>query len=495
MKKILILVNGAHEHRPFYAGVGAELERRGHEVHYALDSHYTDFLHPDVPLGKNVHYFSDYFRDHVHHRKPPTELAGTNFNLMLFPEADRLMHTRSRAAREASYYDSLSANLAHFFVGLFDRYAFDSLVYENISNTMSFVAYAVAEKRGARFVGLLPSRLPGRTDVLDRAQARDSRLELTFYKIKSGALEVGTDIQNRVREYIGDFDRMLPDYMTHPHPFAAGLLDRYLHTRSIGRMLRTVRYFMSRPDDARYAHQIGNPFIAYPEQLANESARHLKIQLLRRGIYRTEVDTSRPYFIYPIQFHPESSTSVDGPAFGDEWSNIQGIAQNLPFGYSLYVKDHKHAAGRQSLAFYKRVGRLPNVILVSPDYDTKALIRHSKGVVCSTSTLGFEALILGKPVFVLGHPFYDFFPSCIRVDSFDGAHAKFQRNIDLETSRSDIEALVAAYFITSEDGRLDLLEMYADPSVQTWIADVVERKTIEERTPHTGANARLSHVS
>jgi len=39
---VLILVNAAQEHRPFYARVGEELVRRGHDVQFALDSHYTD---------------------------------------------------------------------------------------------------------------------------------------------------------------------------------------------------------------------------------------------------------------------------------------------------------------------------------------------------------------------------------------------------------------------------------------------------------------------
>ncbi|MFH4233908.1 capsular biosynthesis protein, partial [Acinetobacter baumannii] len=54
------------------------------------------------------------------------------------------------------------------------------------------------------------------------------------------------------------------------------------------------------------------------------------------------------FYIYPIHFHPESSTSVLAPEYTNEYSNIINIANNLPFGTYLYVKDHKSAKGVQS---------------------------------------------------------------------------------------------------------------------------------------------------
>lgn len=477
--KTLILVNGAHEHRPFYAGVGRELARRGCDVHYAVDSHYTDVLHPGVDLGPNAHYFSDYLRSNSHRRTPPPELADANLNQMMFPDTDRVMYSRA-FLRQGVDYDALSANLGWFFTDLFDRHGFDSIVYENVSNALSYFACAIGMKRGARYIGFAQSRMPGRLDVYDAAGAQNSQMAGVFHRLREGTLVPDAEVRRFVRDYVDNFDKKLPDYMTHAHPFSAGLAARYFKKRPLLRALRTLTYAVSHRDDFQFAYQVANPFVAFPEQFARESLRHVKVSALRKRYYQTDVDLDRPYFVYPLQFHPESSTSVDGPAFNDEWMNVSAIAQNMPFGHSLYVKDHKHAAGRQPLAFYEKAARIPNVVLVSPDYDTKRLIRHSKAVVCSTSTLGYEALVMGKVVFVLGHPFYEFFPACVRVASFDGAHAVFRRYAEHPTSAEDIDALVASYYLCTEVGRLDLLEMYDDPKTMRWIADVVERKTNEQ---------------
>jgi hypothetical protein len=151
----------------------------------------------------------------------------------------------------------------------------------------------------------------------------------------------------------------------------------------------------------------------------------------------------------------------------------------MPFGVQLYVKDHRHAAGRQPFEFYERVARLPNVVLVHPQFDTKTVIRHARAVVCSTSTLGFEALLLRRPLFVLGHPFYDFVPGIRRIQSFDGAHDELGRYGEMTVSRADVEALLAAYYLATEPGTLDLPRQKDDPETIERITRLVVRATRE----------------
>lgn len=469
--KVLILINCAIEHRPFYAMVGDELRRAGHEVVYALDSHYTDYLHPETDLGDAVRYFSDYFREHFERRTLPPGLDDVNLSAVLFPDVERLTCTRFMWRDRDGYYESLIANLAHFFVELFDEYHFDAVVYENVSNAFAYMAYEIAQHRGARYVGFLPSRLPGRMDVLDRAWSRDSRLEATFRAVRSGELVPPADACSFVQEYLANFDEKEPDYMV-GHAFEMGLVQRYVQARPLQRFLRTIRYRVANPEDHFYAYQVGRLWM-YPEQIGREMLRHAKRRELDRRLYQRGPDLSRPYFVYPLQFHPESSTSVDGPAFTHELSNILGIAQNLPFGYSLYVKDHRHAAGRQPLSFYEKVAHLPNAVLVHPDYHTKTLLRHARAVVCVTSTMGYEALVLGKPVFLLGHPFYEFFPGCVRVPSFDGAFEAFSRHGELQASPADVAALVTAYYLCSVKGSMSLTHQYQDREAAAWVASTI----------------------
>src|SRR5690606_22483223 len=105
------------------------------------------------------------------------------------------------------------------------------------------------------------------------------------------------------------------------------------------------------------------------------------------------------FFVYPIHYHPESSTSVLAPYYTNEYSNILNISNSLPFGSFLYVKDHSSAIGVQGKEFYKKVSALPSVKLIPPSFNIKKLILASEGIITVNSTAGYEALILGKPVY------------------------------------------------------------------------------------------------
>ena len=65
------------------------------------------------------------------------------------------------------------------------------------------------------------------------------------------------------------------------------------------------------------------------------------------------------------------------------------------------------AVGRRSLAEYKRIMAIPNVKLIHPDVNVRDLIKQSAGVCTITGTMGWEALVYGKPAVTFGRPFYD----------------------------------------------------------------------------------------
>ena len=119
-----------------------------------------------------------------------------------------------------------------------------------------------------------------------------------------------------------------------------------------------------------------------------------------------------------MHYHPESSTSVLAPEYTDEFHNILNIANHLPFGTFLYVKDHRSAKGLNDYAFYKKLSALPNVKFVQANYNIKDLIKHSLGLITVNSTAGFEALFLEKPVYLLGNVFYQDFDNVFRLENF-----------------------------------------------------------------------------
>ena len=62
---------------------------------------------------------------------------------------------------------------------------------------------------------------------------------------------------------------------------------------------------------------------------------------------------------------------------------------------------------------------LPNTVLLDPYYPLKENIRNFDAAICLTSTVGFEALEQGIPVYLLGRVFYEEYPGCVKINSFE----------------------------------------------------------------------------
>ncbi|PUE42387.1 hypothetical protein [Limnohabitans sp. Bal53] len=135
-----------------------------------------------------------------------------------------------------------------------------------------------------------------------------------------------------------------------------------------------------------------------------------KLSNLRR--YKKEVrfdafDASQPYYFYPLHLEPEAVVLYHAHGlYANQVKLIQNIAAQLPPGVFLYVKDHPHDHGYRSADDYLALKSVPNIRLLETSISGKEIVAHSQGVITMTGTAGFEALLLGKPVFTFGKTFY-----------------------------------------------------------------------------------------
>ena len=125
------------------------------------------------------------------------------------------------------------------------------------------------------------------------------------------------------------------------------------------------------------------------------------------------------YFVYPLHLQPEASTLVLGQDYCNQVEVIKAISRRLPADKVLVVKEHPAAYGRHSKALYDQISGLFNVRLVGPEEDVGKLILNSCGVIVISGTMGWEALLLGKPALVLGSVFYCSFPGAVDVENLD----------------------------------------------------------------------------
>ena len=81
---------------------------------------------------------------------------------------------------------------------------------------------------------------------------------------------------------------------------------------------------------------------------------------------------------------------------------IEMLSKSLPLGMDLVVKEHPSMMGQRPSGFYRVLSKMPKVILVSPLESPFDLIRRAALTCVITGTAGWEAMMLQKPVIVLG---------------------------------------------------------------------------------------------
>ena len=160
-----------------------------------------------------------------------------------------------------------------------------------------------------------------------------------------------------------------------------------------------------------------------------------------------------PFFFLPLHVPNDAQITVRHPEYVHQADLVRLVAAALPSGVSLVVKEHPHAVGAMGYAQLREMAEIPNVKVVAAALSAHALIRQSVGVVTLNSDVGWEAILWGKPVVVIGRPFYDIPPYAIRAhDGQDLSTALVAALKQEPTKDTAILALVAAVKDSSYDG-------------------------------------------
>jgi hypothetical protein len=131
-----------------------------------------------------------------------------------------------------------------------------------------------------------------------------------------------------------------------------------------------------------------------------------------------ELDPRRPFVYFPLHVTDDYKIKKIIPHCYDQASIVEQVADALPPGYDLVLKEHPMSVGRNSIRLLRRLRKRPNVCLVKPYTSTHDLIRDSAAVAVISSTVGLEALLHEKPVLTLGEPFYSGYGVTLDLRSF-----------------------------------------------------------------------------
>ncbi|MDG2523389.1 hypothetical protein P7B02_17815 [Caulobacter segnis] len=118
---------------------------------------------------------------------------------------------------------------------------------------------------------------------------------------------------------------------------------------------------------------------------------------------------SERYVVLPFQVRSDSQMVLHSPVYGDDFEalvrDLDSALGRIDPGLRLVAKFHPYELPLVQRAYRHLPKRYPRVCFVSAA-PMNTLLSKASAVVTINSTVGFEALILDKPVVALGHNFY-----------------------------------------------------------------------------------------
>lgn len=114
----------------------------------------------------------------------------------------------------------------------------------------------------------------------------------------------------------------------------------------------------------------------------------------------------KPYVYFPLHVDPEASTLICAPYHANQTAVIEALSKSIPLSACLLVKEHPIMIGKRPRGFYKKIAGMPNVVLVPHDESSHDLIKNASLVATITGTAGWEALVMEKPLLLLGRTPY-----------------------------------------------------------------------------------------
>jgi hypothetical protein len=190
-----------------------------------------------------------------------------------------------------------------------------------------------------------------------------------------------------------------------------------------------------------------------------------------------ELSSARPYVYFPLHVTDDYKIRKVIPHCVDQASIVEQVADALPPGHDLVLKEHPMSVGRNSVRLLRRLRTRPNVRLVRPHTSSHELIRGAEAIAVISSTVGVEALLYEKPVLTIGQPFYSGYGVTLDVDSFRELRAAVPALLTFRPDPERIRRFLAAAMRATDPGAPVLVDRSDENAVA--LAGSLERRSAE----------------
>jgi|LakMenEpi03Aug12_release.lakeMendotaPanAssembly.Ray.scaffolds.fasta_scaffold67350_3 hypothetical protein len=309
------------------------------------------------------------------------------------------------------YSSKLSNNEKLYYVECFikkiendyDSLNFNLILSGGLCDGISFFLYHFSLKKRIKFIYHLPNRLG--SDYYFSDHPHSGPINFTekyhaFIKLFDENRDYFKDVFLKLNDYLSL--KKQPDYISDKK-----LLFKYFEFDDVNTTIRLIFSKTSFYGESNFF------------KLLLSRYNKIKQKYIHDSLVSKDLDIGNlNYFVYPLQFHPESATILLGKWFHNQLEIIKMISRVLPQNVYLVIKEHPICLGRRPNGFYKEVTAFHNIKLIKHNEDIYNLISNSKGVFTISSTMGLEAILLNKPVILFGDIHYGILSQVIKVDNF-----------------------------------------------------------------------------
>lgn len=372
-------------------------------------------------------------------------------HLRAFIESERALQGRP----EAMKWDYLYSHI-DYFERLWQRTQPDLFVSGAADGLNPWVAMSVFKANGVECLSFSPARFGQRSFILDNPY-ETLDIETAYRAVLARGLTAG---EHAAAAALRD------EYVSKRLKPTDHLAVRQQRRRRLPSLLTPIRL-------ARETYTTDSGKFDLPLSIALARAARARTSGLRNRLLRRHVQPSLPpgerFFFFPLQYEPEISLSTQGRGWTDQLALAELISQSLPIDRWLYVKEHPSMlSGIRPSGFYRALMHLPRVRLLEQYMNSYDIIPRAEGVLTITGTAGWEALMLGRPVVLFGHAFYEEFAEGVtRLNRFDELPGILRDLRHRQVPEEPLLAYIATVLSRAPEG------IFIEPRAFSGIADMV----------------------
>jgi hypothetical protein len=128
-----------------------------------------------------------------------------------------------------------------------------------------------------------------------------------------------------------------------------------------------------------------------------------------------QLDLTAPFVYFPLHLQPELTTAALGELYNDQLDALERLSALIPSNWLIYAKENpKQGCEQRGPEFFNRLEAMHKVRYVRKEVKTVDLLENAQFIATVTGTVGWEALLGGKPCLIFGLAWYSSMPGVVK---------------------------------------------------------------------------------